>query len=115
MTSHCGFNLHFPHDSLCMYLSPKGMLRSLHQKLESSKLVIMLEGSYLMEEKEVIWLEEGQEISRLVGMVHEFGWKQGMRLSWCACVIRWWLVKVERFCTLVEDLVEKFFGVLNWN
>ena len=55
MTSHCGFNLHFPHGSLCMYLSPKGMLRSLHQELESSKLVIMLEGSYLMEEKEVIW------------------------------------------------------------
>jgi len=48
-------------------------------------------------------------------MVHEFGWKQGMSLSWCACVIRWWLVKVERFCTLVEDLVERFFGVLNWN
>lgn len=48
-------------------------------------------------------------------MAHECGWKQGMRSSWCACVIRWWLVKVEQFCTLVEDLVEKFFGVLNWN
>ena len=57
VTSHCGFNSHFPHGSLYMYLPTKGMLRSLYQELVSGKLAIMLESSHfiIMEEKEVIW------------------------------------------------------------
>ena len=114
MTSHCGFNLYFPHGSLYMYLSSKGMLRSLHQELESSKRAIMLEGAYfmIMEEKEVIWSEEGQESSRLASWVWLEAGNDIELVCLCDPVVA---VRVEQFCTLVEDLVEKFFGVLNWN
>lgn len=38
-----------------------------------------------------------------------------MRLSWCAWVIRLVAVEGGAVLPLVEELIKKSFGVLNWN